>query len=360
MSSDLQTILKEAVDAKVFPGVAVAVVHLEGAPEFFTVGTLRYTDTCLVTPDTLYDVASVTKSIPTSCIALQLIEEGVFKVDDAVQRFLPELRTQYAPEITLWHLLTQTLCFELRLSELKKLPGPQILERILQASMACPPGEKYYYVNATSILLSLVLEKVLGQSLNVVARERFFEPLEMQHTTFSPHEEDGESTVQSSRQDIAPSEIDENWRYRELVGEVQDESAWQLRQSGIVVGSAGLFSTARDIAKFLQMLLQTGTWGGKHFFRPETINLMQTNQARGRRGEMGLGWELAQPWMGQAVSNSAFGKTGYTGCCVVVDPVKKIGIVMLSNATYPYRPVDRAPLTQTRQQVISSILENTN
>lgn len=353
MNTQLEDVLKQGVEKKIFPGACVAVVKPGVAPTFTSVGTLRYNDQILVTPETVYDVASITKVIPNSSLALQLIEEGVIRAEDKVVTFLPELQTQYADETTIWHLLTQTLCFDLEpLSTLKQLSGLEILEKILHAKMVCTPGEKYYYLNATSIVLGRVIEKVMGAPINELANQRFFYPLGMQHSTFLPHE--------MSRAQIAPSEIDESWRVRELVGEVHDESAWQLQQSGILVGSAGLFSTAQDLALFLQMLLENGEAQNHHFFSPETITLMHTNQTQGARGQMGLGWELAQAWMGQRVTDQAFGKTGYTGCCILIDPVQQTGVVFLSNATYPYRPQDRSQIHSIRQEIISTCIENNN
>jgi CubicO group peptidase (beta-lactamase class C family) len=162
----------------------------------------------------------------------------------------------------------------------------------------------------------------------------------MRRTSFRPGE--------TRTGDIVPTEIDA-WRGREIRGEVHDESAWKLRDR-MVAGSAGLFSTVKDLIRFLAMLLGGGEWAGRRYVSPAMIDAMTTNQIAHLGACTGLGWELAQPrFMGERCSPRCIGKTGFTGCSVVCDIDYGIGIVLLANHTWPRRRADRQAIDEVRR-----------
>lgn len=142
-----------------------------------------------------------------------------------------------------------------------------------------------------------------------------------------------------------PTEND-GWRDGNMRGEVHDESAYIFMKSGRAVGAAGVFSTAPDLLTFLEMLLNEGELDGRRYFSPEIVRQMHTNQIS-KLGYQGLGWELYRShYMGRYATEETFGKTGFTGCVVICDIKKGVGILILSNTTYPKRkPLEEHILT---------------
>ena len=339
MIDRIRDCLSRAVSSGVFPGCAAGVVY-KGRTEVVTAGRLTYDpESPAVMKDTVYDAASLTKAVPVSCLALKLIESGRLSRSEHLVRYVPEVCGPYRDLITVDHLLTHTIDFNFRLSDVKNEGPDGIMRAIFNVPMRFKPGEKFCYANATSILLGLLLECCTGKKLDILADETFFKPLGMNSTFFR--------NDSFSREKIAPTEIDP-WRGGEVRGEVHDESAWVMRPG--VVGSAGLFSTAPDMLKFIYMLLEGGEMGGKRFFRPETIQMMHTNQlSPGTGAHTGLGWELDQEsFMGKNRSGSAFGKTGFTGCTIVIDPEKMAGFVLMCNHIYPRRRENRDQINRIR------------
>ncbi|MBI4097153.1 MAG: beta-lactamase family protein [Candidatus Levybacteria bacterium] len=332
MEETIAQIVRGAIEDSVFPGCVVGIIK-NGRKIILSFGnyTYEYGAKAMHT-ESIFDIASITKSIPTSSLALLLIDRGKMRLDDKLIKYLPEFRNPDREQVLIWHLLTHTLDFDLTLSSLKNLSPGAILERIYTAKLKSKPGTKYAYVNATSILLGLVSERVTGEKLDAFSEREFFQPLGMSRTTFHPEK--------FEKTEIVPTEID-GWRGRLIQGEVHDESAYSLRKK-YIVGSAGVFSTASDLLTFLEMLLYMGSYKEKKYFSEGIVKEMYTNQL-GRLGIFGgLGWELCQPrFMGKYATKNTFGKTGFTGCLVLCDPEKQIGIVILSNFTYPERKSDK-------------------
>ncbi len=345
MIDQIRKDLQAAIDAHVFPG-CVAGVYSRNRSQVIALGHLTYdSDSPSVTEETIYDVASITKAIPVSSLALKLLNDHLIYTSDQLVSYLPQFSGSYREKILIQHLLTQTLSFKFRLSDCKDLQSAEIMQKILTADFDYPPGTCFSYANATSILLGLVLEHCTGKTLDQAAAEFFFEPLSMNRTSFD--------VSKLGSHNIAPTEID-SWRGKLIQGEVHDESAWALRPK--VVGSAGLFSTVPDLLTFVQMLLEDGTYAGKRFFNPEIISQMYTNQLSGKDQCTGLGWELNQKsFMGKFCSESAFGKTGFTGCSIVIDPLKKAAVVLLSNHTFPRRLGNRDIINEVRCKLADTV-----
>jgi CubicO group peptidase (beta-lactamase class C family) len=339
-SKKILSYLNAGIERRLFPGCVLGMVR-GGEKEVIAAGRLTYDpDSPPVTGQTVYDVASVTKSIPTSGLALMLCDEKIWSPETRLIDFVPEFTGAFRGEITIRHLLTQTLAFDFRLSARKHLPGAAILRDILDAPLSAPPGTCFSYANATSILLGLAVERACSMRLDEAADRHFFAPLCMRATTFFPETLSGAA--------VAPTE-DDPWRGRVICGEVHDESAWALRPA-VVAGSAGLFSTAPDLLRFTKMLLCKGELDGRRYFAPETIALMQTNVLPPALGTVAApGWELNQPaFMGTTSTPTTFGKTGFTGCAIVVDPGRDTGMVFLANHTFPKRRGDRSAINEVR------------
>lgn len=342
----VQALCERAIRERVFPGCQIG--WLEGDKiEVAGHGRLRYDDQATVTEETLYDIASVTKSLPTNSIILKLIDDGRLSLDDQAIRYLPELRNEYREQILIRHLLTYTVVFDLPggMSGVAAEAPSRLLHSIFTAPLLAPPGERFYYTNAPAVLLGIIAEKVVNQPLDKIAREMFFEPLEMRRTSFRP------------RQDISQIAPSERVRGDDVVGIPHDEGARLLRTQGIVAGNAGVFSSAGDLLKYARMLLAGGTWDGRRYFSGKMVEAMHTNQISGLGEQVGLGWEMSQALVPDGVgSKIVFGKTGFTGCAMVIDPERDAAFVYLSNRNYPARAESREAIKAFRHELARLLL----
>jgi CubicO group peptidase (beta-lactamase class C family) len=339
--------IKRAILEKVFPGCVVGFVSPHAEQRIAAFGRHTYDPSSpSMKEDSIFDVASITKAIPTSCLALQLIDKGELHPDDRLIDHVPEFSNSSREKVLIRHLLTQTLNYNFRLSALKDSGPDGILNAILTTEFPSEPGSTFFYTNATSILLGMVVEKLNKECLAVTAQREFFDPLAMKRTSFF--------LEQFSKQDIVPTEIDA-WRGRLIQGEIHDESAFVLRQK-MVAGSAGLFSTVPDIMRFLQMLLNNGVWQGRRYFSDNSMRQMQTNQIPGLELFAGLGWELFQKrYMGSFCSGRTIGKTGFTGCVCICDIPGQTAMVLLSNYSFPARKPDMQEIDSVRRDIADII-----
>ena len=323
----LEVVTKEAnaaIAARAFPGCVIGVVRSNGEREIKVFGKLTYESNGEdVTKDTVYDLASVTKSIPVASIALTMIAEGKLQLLDPVKKYIPELENNHGA--TIEDLLRYRVQGP-RMSELaaRFSTFEQIRTHIFETGFNAPPRESIY-TNLPAFILGMVLERVGGAMLPTLAHQYFFGPLEMNHTTFFP-----------SVSDCAPTEIVDG---EEIRGIPHDESARVFARARRAVGHAGLFSTAGDLLNFLEALLK-----GK---LPTVANGAQK----------GLGWQLSDPrFMSEKCGPHTFGKTGFTGTSVVCDIDRGIAFVILSNRTYPTRPLDDSAMYAFRAAVAESFL----
>ncbi|MEX0917360.1 MAG: serine hydrolase [Candidatus Paceibacterota bacterium] len=350
---------EEAIEGRIFPGCVVGVVQKNGDRAVFPFGNFTYeANAQTVKENTIYDVASITKAIPTGSLALELLEEGRLKLEDKLIEYIPEFRNSDRERVLIKHLLTYTLDgYGLGRAldggdgiSLHKRTCEELQEVLFTHDFKKGPGEVFKYTNIPAALLGLVIERITGESLDALAQERLFDPLKMERTTFYPEN--------FPREEIVPTEIDE-WR-GEVHGIVHDESAYICRKEGKTVGHAGLFTTAPDILNFLEMLLHEGNFNGKRFFSKETVKEMRTNQISHLDDETGLGWELNQPrFMGKYAGPHTFGKTGFTGSLCVCDIEKGIGYIILSNRIYPKRPQNSEAINAFRAKVGEIFLDPT-
>ncbi len=318
MPSEVAARAERAIQESVFPGCVVGVVRQSGEREVMPFGGLTYdANSPVVRDDTIYDLASVTKSIPIASLAAVLIDEGKFKLTDSVKEYIPEIQNDHGA--TIEDLLTYRVR-GVQLSTIRNTTFEEIRTHVFKTGFDGPPGE-HAYTNLPAFLLGIILERVGGRILPALADEYFFGPLAMQDTTFFPACAEASAGRPHDVGRVAPTEISEDGK--DIRGIVHDESARVFALARRAVGHAGLFSTAPDTLNFLEALLQT-----KY---PSVVDGAQR----------GLGWQVSAPWfMGKVAGRHAFGKTGFTGTSVVCDVERGIAFVILSNRTYPKRPPD--------------------
>ncbi len=345
----------KAIEDKVFPGCVVGIVNRNGNRQVLAFGNFTYdTQSNVVKEDTMYDVASITKSIPLGALALQLLDEGKLKLTDKLIDYIPEFRNSDRENVLIKHLLTYTIDGYGLASALDKgemnissKSAEDLIEVLLTHDFEKRPGTVFTYSNIPAALLGLVIEKITGETLDVLAERQFFTPLKMNRTTFFPE--------RFSKDEIPPTEID-SWR-KEVQGVVHDESAYIAKRDGKIMGHAGVFSTAPDILNFLEMLLHKGEYNGKRYFSEERVREVGENQLEGLDDVTGLGWELNQPrYMGDFAGEHTFGKTGFTGTVCVCDVEKGVAYVILSNRTYPKRASDSKAMNGFRKKIGDIVL----
>jgi CubicO group peptidase (beta-lactamase class C family) len=280
--------------------------------------------------DTIFDMASVTKLF-TSIVTLQLLERGQIELTAPVARYLPEFGTNGKDVITIQQLLTHT-------SGLKPDPVPSLWAgypdipsrraAINTETPINPPGTVYLYSDINLIVLQFLAERLTDKPLDQLVREGITEPLGMVDTGFNP--------PASKLDRIAATEYEANPPRGMVRGSVHDENAWSL---GGVAGHAGIFSTAGDLAVLAQTILNGGSYAGRRILKPDTVRQMLANYNQAFPGhDHGLGFELNQRfYMGGLSSPRTAGHTGFTGTDMVIDPMSRSFVILLTNRVHPSR-----------------------
>lgn len=293
-----------------------------------------------MTTDTIFDMSSLTKVMATAPLVLMLAEDGRVRLDDKVQRYLPAFTGAGKNGITLRHLLTHYSGLPADFDLSRPWSGyPAAMAELWRIRADSEPGKEFVYSDLNFIALGEIVQSVTGKGLDIVARERIFEPLGMRDTFFRPPAE------LAGR--IAPTESRRNTlRYlkgqenlgdpdRILRGEVHDPTAWRM---GGVAGHAGLFSTARDLALYAQMLLDKGSHPGGRLLSPITVESMTSPQSpSGAPQVRGLGWDIASVYSSPRgdLFRGGYGHTGFTGTSLWVHPPTDSFIILLSNRVHP-------------------------
>lgn len=323
--------LDSAINAGAAPG-AVLAVSVRG--ERFTYGTGHLGIHEPARPDagTLYDMASLTKVIALTTLAMMAVDEGKLDLDATVVSYLPDFGRGLGPKnsVTVRDLLLHDsgLPAHRRLWEEAFVRKGAIL-RTVTSDLVDPPGTRMVYSDLGAITLMTIIEKLYGERIDHLFEERIAGPLHMTRSRYLP--------PGSWRAEIAPTE-DDPWRGHILHGEVHDENASRL---GGVSGHAGLFSTADDLLHFTEWAL-AGSLGrqvpGEPPVPPEfaTWTLRQDHPAGSSRG---LGWDTpsGRSSAGSIMSARSFGHTGFTGTSIWIDPTRETIIILLTNRVNPTR-----------------------
>ncbi len=277
-----------------------------------------------MTEDTVFDLASLTKPIATATSLLILADRGRIGLDDPVSRYLPEFDQPDKKAITLRQLLIHVSGFpaETPLDDYK-LGRPEALRRIAATPLKAAPGTRFIYSDIGFLVLEEVIDRITTQDLSAFATDAIFRPLGMTETGFLP------SSILRER--VAPTEQrDGGW----IVGEVHDPRAFFL---GGVAGHAGLFSTARDLVRYTQAILDGGILGGTRILSAESTRAMLApHDVPG--GIRALGWDVRSGFSanrGELFSRRAVGHGGYTGTALWLDPEEDLFVLFLSNRVHP-------------------------
>ena len=292
------------------------------------------------TPDTRYDMASVSKNLGVGMIALRSIEKGLIALSDTLSLFVD------APEdkkdITIKQILTHTAGFHpsIPLWNMNLDPADAVAA-ILREPLICAPGTEVHYSCTGFILLGKILEKLYGMNLKELAQQEVFGPLGMTHTCYQP---EGGNIAATERQPDG----------RCLMGVVHDENARWL--DGIS-GNAGVFSTAGDMAKYAQMIACGGAASdGSHYLSAATLRVAMTNHTPGMSEGRGLAFYLPGydvSFIGDLFPQTTIGHTGFTGTSYAIDPVSGVYLILLTNRVCPTR--ENAKLMRLRRVIHNAV-----
>lgn len=317
------TILEQAIAERAFPGASIAVVHAGQIVALQAFGRFTYDpNSPPVAPETVFDLASVSKVVATATAAAVLYKRGKLRLDDCVADLAPQFGTNDLRryDVTVRHLLIHTsgLPAYVRLFE-----HAHNREELLAAAYSTPleadPGARTEYSDIGFIILGDILERIAGEPLDRFCRRNIFDPLGLKQTRFCPPAD--------SRDLIPATRDDRDFRHKVVQGEVNDENAWVM---GGVAGHAGVFSTAAEVVEFAQCWLR----GGSPILKPETVAEFTRQQPGTSRA---LGWDRPTPpsSSGRYFSPLAYGHLGYTGTSLWIDPARELAVVLLTNRTWP-------------------------
>jgi len=298
-----------------------------------------------MTVDTVFDLASLTKVIATTPCVMQLLEEGKLRLNDPVVRYIPEFGVNGKQDITVRQLLIHYSGLAPDLDLTQPWQGKETAYQMaFQEKPLNPPGARFVYSDINFIMLGALVERITGMSLNEYAEQHIFKPLKMTHTQFLP--------PHSWIRKIAPTQYDEHNVM--LRGVVHDPTA---RRMGGVAGHAGLFSTADDLGRYCQALLD-----GK-LLSPLAIEKMSTPQQPPNATDVrGLGWDIDTPFSsnrGELLPVGSFGHTGFTGTSVWIDPMTQTYIIILANGVHPRGQGTAVPLRSKVATAVAASLRLT-
>ena len=298
-----------------------------------------------MTLDTVFDLASLTKVVATTTAVMTLIEDGRLRLNDPVAVHIPGFERYGKGNITIRHLLTHVSGLRPDV-DLHPWSGyDAAIELAKDEVPTAPPGETFVYSDINFFLLGDIVARITGQSLDAYLKRVIFEPLGMRETGFNP--------PKSLLPRIAPTErcADQDaWPCKRpdampLRGVVHDPTA---RRMGGIAGHAGLFSTARDLTRFVRMLLGNGQLDGARVLSPPAVRAMTSPQTPpGMTAVRGLGWDIDTQFSGNRgdlFPIGSFGHTGFTGTSIWVDPSSGGWVIFLSSRLHPDGTGDVTPL----------------
>jgi beta-N-acetylhexosaminidase len=358
----IDSIAKDAINKKATPGCVVLILK-DGKIAFEKAyGNNTYDLLDPLSIESVFDMASVTKTCATTLAVMKLYDEGKIDLNKKLGDYLPAVRGTNKENLLIKKILLHQAGLVSYIPFYKETidetgqPKPGIYsdkkkdlfnirvagdfymtnswadtinERILNSPVG--PSDKYVYSDNDFIFLGRMVEALSGLSLDAYVKKEFYTPMSLPSIGFWPYKK-------FTAAKIVPTENETIFRRQLLRGDVHDPGAAMM---GGMAGHAGLFSNAYDIAAIMQMLMNGGTYNGKRFLRKETIQLFTNYQSNISR--RGYGFDKPEkdnktrkePYPALSASSATFGHTGFTGTCAWADPAHKLVYVFLSNRVYP-------------------------
>ncbi len=356
----IDSIVNYAISEKMTPGVQILVAKSGKVIYNKNYGYQTYAKKNKVTDSTLYDIASLTKIIATLPLVMELEERGVISLDSKLGDIIPKLSKTNKTDITLKRMLSHYArlqawipFYKATLDSLTNTPSKEyysskktdfynlqvakdlFLTKNYQDSIfkiiketELRKSKKYKYSDLPYFLMKKYIENYYKTGLDELIINRFYSPLGL-GATYNP-------LAKYPLNQIAPTEEDTYFRNQKIQGYVHDMGA---AMQGGVGGHAGVFATATDVAKIMQLYIQGGNYGGKQYLKQETINKFNNCYYCNDDVRRGVGFDKPQledigPTCG-CVPMSSFGHSGFTGTFAWADPENELVYVFISNRTYP-------------------------
>lgn len=331
----LDLVIDEAVKTKLVPG-AVVLIGSKGQVVYRKAYGFRSLVPSLepMTTETIFDAASLTKVVATTSAVMKLFETGKLRLNDRVTQYLPEFQGGKS-DIRVRELLTHFsgLRPDVDLEPAWSGYATGIKLAVIDRPRT-PPGARFVYSDINFVLLGEIVQRLSGQPLPDFVRDQVFKPLGMKNSMFQP--------PASLRNHIAPTEVEKGEVVR---GVVHDPTS---RYMGGNAGHAGMFTTADDLSRFAQMMINGGQLDGVRIFKPATVLKFTTPQSPADQPILrGLGWDIDSPLSanrGELFPIGSYGHTGFTGTSLWIDPYSKTYVVLLTNSVHPARGKNLASL----------------
>ena len=372
----IDSIVNYAINEKMTPGVQLLVAKKGKIIHKKNYGYHTYSKKIKVSDSSLYDVASLTKILSTLPLIMELEEKGIVDLNSKLGMMIPELESSNKSNITLKQMLSHYArlkawipFYKATLDSVSKKPSREVYTLEITEASSLQVAEnlfinnsyqdsifniikdtdlrkrlKYKYSDLPYYLLKKYIEDYYKLGLDELILNRFYKPLGL-NATYNPLK-----TYELSQ--IAPSEEDNYYRNQRIQGYVHDMGA---AMQGGVGGHAGVFASATDVAKIMQMYIQGGNYGGRNFLKPETIDKFNTGYYLNEDVRRGVGFD--KPQLGKVgptcgcVPMSSFGHSGFTGTFTWADPENELVYVFMSNRTFP----DANNFKLVRQDIRSEI-----
>lgn len=339
-------LLRQAIAERAFPATSVAITYKGKLVCLKAFGRFTYEpDSPVATTDSIFDIASVSKVVATTPMAMIVYERGLLDLDMPLVAVVGEFAGEdpRRDEVTLRMLLAHSSglpAYEKLFLEAKA--RDELIFAACSTPLTSNPGAKAEYSDIGFILLGVALERMAGEPIDRFCQHQIFGALGMTRTTFNP--------PTAWRSSIPPTVDDRSFRHRIIQGEVHDENASVM---GGVAGHAGLFATAGDLAIFAHAMLR----GGQPIIRPETLALFTRRESSPAGTSRALGWDTpsSPSQSGRHFSANSFGHLGYTGTSLWIDPERRLSITLLTNRTWP--DASNQAIKQVRPKFHDAIVE---
>lgn len=360
--SKIDSVATVALNGKMAPGMQILVARKGKVVYQKSFGFHTDIDSIPVVNSDLYDIASLTKIVATLPLIMELEERNVLHLNSTLGSLIHKLKRTNKNKLTVKEVLSHYgrlkpwLPFYINtLDSATKKPSAnyysaersdkfniKIMDSLyllssykdemfdLIAHSELLKKKEYKYSDLPYFIFKEYLEHHYKSNLNELSQLHFYQKMGANRTTYLPLEK-------FSLNEIVPTEKDNYYRYKLVHGDVHDMGA---AMQGGVGGHAGIFSNANDIAKIMQMYLQHGYYGGRRYFKPETIHKFNHRYYAAEGVRKGVGFD--KPQLKESVestcgcvSESSFGHSGFTGTYTWADPESEIVYVFLSNRIFP-------------------------
>ncbi|MDP6036924.1 MAG: serine hydrolase [Candidatus Latescibacteria bacterium] len=318
-------VLENHIQKRTTPGAVGLVLRRKGVVAHWAVGKHTYdANATPVQTDTLYDLASVTKVVATTTLCMLFAHDNRLNLDAPVQKYIPTFKGDGKDRVIVRHLLAHCSGMPAHVHLYKQHKNRDtILNAACQLPLSCEPRTETAYSDMGFLLLGIILETIGNNRLDHLTKQYIFDPLKMHNTLYCPDP--------NLKHRIPPTEKGTNLREGLVHGEVHDENAAAL---GGIAPHAGLFSTAHDLALFLQ------SWLGNSIFPTNTRQQFITRANFVPNSSWALGWDTVSPGgssTGHHFTEQSFGSLGFTGTSIWADPIRDLGVILLTNRVHPTR-----------------------